>query len=276
MIHSFDIDIAKEHGIDRAVIIHNLAFWHKTNQANERNYFDGKYWTFNSSKAFHEIFPYFSQSKIKRILGDLEDNHTIVSGVYNKHKFDRTKWYAIIDESVLSKYDIHHCLKMDNATSGSGPTIPDSKPDSKPDTLDLFPELDQSPEDPPFSSAQSAKPKTKPEIHWNAWESTEIPENLKTDRFLDLWKEWATFSYERKKYFTTRSLRMALKKFDGFTVDEVCDAIENSIASNYQGIFPKKAYAGAPKAGQVLSATDYDHEERATRQDDERKARGDW
>lgn len=98
MQHYFDVEIAKKHGIDLAVIIHSFRFWIAKNVANRHNCFDGRYWTYNSLEALEELFPYWSRPQIKRKLKKLEDKGLFLTGYFNKSNFDRTKWYAFSDE----------------------------------------------------------------------------------------------------------------------------------------------------------------------------------
>jgi hypothetical protein len=49
-------------------------------------------------------------TKIARILRELESRGVIKSGNYNKVKWDRTKWYTIIDQWVLDFYNFSHSL----------------------------------------------------------------------------------------------------------------------------------------------------------------------
>ena len=79
MQHSFDVDIAKEYGILEAILINNIWFWIEKNKANNKNYFDGFYWTYNSTRAFKELFPYVSERQIKSALKHLrEDRKSVV------------------------------------------------------------------------------------------------------------------------------------------------------------------------------------------------------
>ena len=104
MEHQFKPEIAKEYGLPEAIFLHNLSFWQLTNERNERNFHDGRYWTYNSCKAFTETFIYFSQKQIQRILKSLVNQKCIVSGNYNKLKIDRTKWYSVEDH-IISLYE---------------------------------------------------------------------------------------------------------------------------------------------------------------------------
>ena len=55
MEHSFDVMLAQKYGVNAAVLLKHFEFWIAKNKANGKNYFDGKYWTYNSRKAFAEL-----------------------------------------------------------------------------------------------------------------------------------------------------------------------------------------------------------------------------
>lgn len=118
MNHSFDVDLAVQFGIEEAIIIENLAFWIKKNVANNKNFIEGKYWTFNSARAFNELFPYMNPSKINRVLKKLEKDGIIEIGNHNKAAYDKTSWYTIINQEILDKYkiniDVSSFCKMKN------------------------------------------------------------------------------------------------------------------------------------------------------------------
>ena len=98
MIHSFDSDLAKEYGLVEAILLQNFAFWIAKNEANERNYYDGRYWTYNSIKAFQELFPYLTQKRIRTALDHLVENGLLVTGNYNGDRYNRTLWYAFTEK----------------------------------------------------------------------------------------------------------------------------------------------------------------------------------
>lgn len=123
---NFNVEVAKDVGTDAAIILSNIEHWAKVNKANNRNYHDGRYWTYNSVSAFNEIFNYLSPKKIRTCLRKLEDKGYIVSGCYNKVAYDRTKWYAPKGQMDLPK--------SANGIAQTGEPIPDIKPDNKPDS----------------------------------------------------------------------------------------------------------------------------------------------
>ena len=137
MNHTFDVDIAIEYGADVAVIVSNLEYWIMKNKANKTHIHDGKVWTYNSVKAFSELFPYWTDNQIRRILATMKDKGIIETGNYNKLGYDRTIWYTFTDAFLLNHKSICGNAQIDLAknTNGFGETqtpIPDSKQNSKP------------------------------------------------------------------------------------------------------------------------------------------------
>lgn len=105
MQHIFDVDIAVKYGVLEAILIKNIYYWIAKNKANNKNYYDGSYWTYNSIKAFKELFPYASERQISNALKHLEKEGIIKVGKYNKSAYDRTNWYAFNKSatSILQK-----------------------------------------------------------------------------------------------------------------------------------------------------------------------------
>lgn len=97
MNHSFDVEIARLHGVDAAILIENFRFWIAKNKANGKHFYDGRWWTYNSVKAFTDLFPYWSGPQIRRIIEKLEISGVLVAGSYNQSPWDKTKWYAFGD-----------------------------------------------------------------------------------------------------------------------------------------------------------------------------------
>lgn len=133
MEHSFDIDIAKRYGIQPAILLKNIYFWIEKNRANDTNFYDGYYWTYNSKKAFAELFPYMTARQIEYALQKLIEDGLIKTGNYNKVAYDRTLWYAITKKG----YSILQNCEMEETKKGNGnpenvQPIPDINTGSKP------------------------------------------------------------------------------------------------------------------------------------------------
>lgn len=115
-VHYFDVEVAKRYGVNCAVILQNIWHWVRKNEANGTNFHDGRYWTYNSTKAFQELFPYLSQKQIETALKKLRDEEIIVTGNYNTMKYDRTLWYAITQKGKC----ILLAGEMDVTSKGNG------------------------------------------------------------------------------------------------------------------------------------------------------------
>ena len=149
MKHFFDVEIANEYGVHAANMLEHFAFWIKHNEANEDNFYDGKYWTYNSRKAFKELFPYMSKRQIETALEKLIQGGLIVTGNYNKVAYDRTLWYALTEKgkSILHYEEMQGCknvksisqngemeiTKWGNGISQNVPPIPDINTDKNSD-----------------------------------------------------------------------------------------------------------------------------------------------
>ena len=125
MKHLFDVEIASLYGVNAAILLENIGYWIKQNEANGTNYFEGKYWTFNSRRAYRELFPYMSERQINTAFQKLIESGLIITGNYNKLAYDRTLWYALTQKgkSILH-FDIMENTKMSNGNEQNVTPIP--------------------------------------------------------------------------------------------------------------------------------------------------------
>jgi len=135
MEYSFDIGVAQKYGVNEAIIFKHLCFWVQKNEANEKHFHEGRYWTYNTVKAFTKLFPFFSARQISYAIENLEKHGLIFKGNFNETGYDRTCWYALTDFAILQ------ICKMDLTKNGNRfdeivEPIPDIKPDCKPDESD--------------------------------------------------------------------------------------------------------------------------------------------
>lgn len=93
----FNVEIACKIGLLEAILLEEIARQIQKNISNDKYFFDNTYWTYNSVKAFGEIFPYVTEKKIRNALKNLEDKGILAVGNYNEDQSDRTLWYTIAD-----------------------------------------------------------------------------------------------------------------------------------------------------------------------------------
>lgn len=220
MEHSFNIELAKEYGILEAILLKNIWFWIEKNRANEKNFYDGTYWTYNSTRAFNELFPYASESSIKRALKSLQEKGIIKTGNYNKSSYDRTLWYAFTDlgESIVSNRQME-TNKSSNGNEQNGLTIPDINTDYKTTNI-------------------KTNKKEKKETEFDSV----INENFTDEELKQTIYEFIKMRKAIKKPLTTKGLELMIKKLYTLSnnIEEQIQILNNSIMNNWQGIFPIK------------------------------------
>lgn len=230
MEHHFNIEVASKCGVCEAIMLNNILFWVKHNEANKTNYYDGCYWTFNSLSAFSKLFPYWSKKQLERILKSLEINELIKTGNYNKLPFDRTKWYTVTDKT-LKMYGsaIPSCIssispngkmdeaKKENGTTEKGRPIPYINTDNKTQII----------------NRNNKKEKGMNALIESYTDNTDLKECIK-----DFIKMRAAI----KKPLTDRALKILLDKLDKLesTEDRKIKVLEQSIMNSWQGIFVLK------------------------------------
>ena len=96
--HQFNPQVAAKVGIGAAIIINNLKYWLEHNEAKKINFLDGRYWVYCSYVEMEKHLSYLDAQQIGRIMRKLEKKEIIKSGVYNKSRYDKTKWYTFTDE----------------------------------------------------------------------------------------------------------------------------------------------------------------------------------
>ena len=152
MHHYFNTEIAKEVGVNAAVILENIAHWVLKNKANDKNFYDGHYWTYNSRTAMTALFPYLSEKQVRYALDALRKADMVITGNYNKSSYDRTLWYTVSD-SCAKKYfpELLDWPKMANELDCVGQPIPDINTNNKPDN-NISQQTDSSANDAPIPS----------------------------------------------------------------------------------------------------------------------------
>jgi hypothetical protein len=136
--HGFDIETAQEYGLIEAILIENFVFWIEKNRANNKHFKEDHYWTYNTVRAFMELFPYLSRHQIMGAINNLTEKGVLIKGAFSG--YDRTLWYAFADEekwlgkrpAIVQKTEMD-CLKNGNPLSKKRKCITDTIPDKETD-----------------------------------------------------------------------------------------------------------------------------------------------
>lgn len=128
-------------GLQEALFLQQVHFWTSDGRGTER---EGRVWVYNTYDGWHEQFPWWSPSNIRRIVANLEAGGYLISRTdMNAHRSDRTKWYAI-DYARVDELDAD----------------PQDDDDHVQDPADGLPESSHmDPQDPDASSMRQRTPK---------------------------------------------------------------------------------------------------------------------
>lgn len=224
MEHYFNVNIATKYGVQCAVILNNIYFWVEKNKANEKHFHDGKYWTYNSKKAFAKLMPYLTERQIDYAIQKLIDKGVIETGNYNEMAYDRTLWYAITDFG----YSILQNCEMDITASVNGndkivQPIPDNKPNKKPNK--------NTDKKPPFYDIISVYAKEDQEL-------------------LKLLDEWLKVRKAKRSAMTDTAIQMNVDKLDKLAADSglsVKEYLKEVICRGWAAFYVINNYSGNNK-----------------------------
>ena len=88
------------------IFIANLATWLRTNAGKlhkpleQRNFHEGRYWSYNSLQGFVKYFGFWSPQNLKTIIKKCIAEGLIITNTFNKKKFDNTLWYSLTDKGL--------------------------------------------------------------------------------------------------------------------------------------------------------------------------------
>ena len=272
MEHHFNVELAKEYGILEAIILNNLQFWIEKNRANGTNFHDGHYWTYNSAKAFSELFPYASQKQIRKALQNLIGEGIIQTGNYNKNPYDRTLWYSFTEKGNRIFQTVNIDLpKRENGNDLEGQPIPNNKTDNKTDNklkeskkeesnntqnqqVEISEELKQMQKEIEQLKAENEKLKTKKEKPKKQTKSydEQIAEYTGNEELQEALKAFIQMRSFIKKPLTEYGLKLLLNKLSkiGRTDAEKIAIVNRSVEHNWQGFFEIKEETSYQKPAQ--------------------------
>ena len=109
MRHSFDVALAVKYGRDESLVLCQFEYWVKKNREFNKNFREGKYWTYNTNKELTKYFPYLTERQINYTIQKLKKEDLIITANFNRNPLDRTIWYTLTDKA----YSILQNCKME-------------------------------------------------------------------------------------------------------------------------------------------------------------------
>ena len=242
-------------------MLSNIVYWLKENHANNRNVHEGRVWTYNSRKAFTEIFPYWTDKQIYRILQSLIEQGALLAGMFSEDKRDRTMWYSVTDDiyaSCIVPNGTVHCPKTDSPLSQNGQCIllydTDNKQQIETTNKNILP---------PIIPLKGESPK-KPKADFKKL-ADDFVATIEEDDWRELIAYWLDYKIDIKKPLKCqKSLSMfanRLKRESGGDIERARSFIDRAVSQGWQDIHPD--------AGKSYYEQKKDYEKR----EDERKTR---
>lgn len=96
--YEFNVGMAIKYGVKAAILIQYFQNSIYRNKINGLNFYEGRYWTYNSLTDLVSLYPYWTKSIIRGIIKNLKAKNVIITGNFNKNRHDRTTWYAFTNE----------------------------------------------------------------------------------------------------------------------------------------------------------------------------------
>jgi hypothetical protein len=132
--HCFNTLDALDFGLPIAVILWHFRFWIRKNQNDNRNFYDGTYWTFSTVDGLAKSFEYFTKHQVRRHIEKMEEMGLLKVGNYNKVGYDKTKWYALTDLAYKNTICQIELANLPNGIGENAKPIPDTLKDTLKDS----------------------------------------------------------------------------------------------------------------------------------------------
>lgn len=273
--HILDIGVAQLVGTNAALILENISYWCEHNAANNANLHDGHYWTYNSTKAFGELFPYMTVNVIRTALKKLKDNGLILTGNFNKSAYDRTTWYTLTEKAeAMLDVNVHSDEPDQEETTTEDPTPSHAHAqDPWSDTTNVNTEQFQLPIAEPKPHPQPKKTRKAKSFDAIIDAYTNDPETK------DLLGAWLQNRKAKRAAMTDRAIQGCINKLDQCAQAShmsVNDYLDEVVCRGWSAFFPIENYkrTGYQQKPQQQSTQPHydpteDEEERQRREADE-------
>lgn len=96
----YNAALAEKIGLNETLFLCQIMYWLRKNKETEKNFREGRYWTYNSVEQWKEQFPWWHQNTIRNIIKSLRDSGCLITGKFNKNNYDQTRWYTVDYEAV--------------------------------------------------------------------------------------------------------------------------------------------------------------------------------
>ena len=242
MRHAFNTDLAEKYGIEKALIIDYFAYWVVENMRNERTFHEGRYWVFNSASALSEKFHYISRRTMNQKLQELEADGILISGNFNKNKFDRTKWYSFKDEYALLLDEHRSSAEIAASSRDNLQSIGESSHSIGENCQWSGENCHSIKISNTYTDKNSKEFQTDSSLSLANAREAKKQEAFKIPSFInpEIWKDFEAMRKQIRKPMSERAKKLIVSKLQSLGEDKANEILEQSIVNCWQDVYPLK------------------------------------
>lgn len=227
-------------GLNEAIFLQQLHYWLGASKYTR----DGHTWVYNTYSEWILQLRYMSVATLKRTIKSLREHRLILVERFEQSKSNQVNYYtidydtlAVIEENITQAIDSIHRVKM-SQSSGSNCTNGVAQNELM-DRVKMSQSLQENTQE---NTQESIKKKTakprKPKFTFEEACAVQLPNGV--DR--DLWVAYIEMRHAAKKPPTQKAIEMILDDLNKWGFEKANQSIQNSIKSNWVGLFePKQA-----------------------------------
>lgn len=223
-------------GLNKAIVLQQVHYWLQRSDKE----MGGRHWIYNTYRDWERQFPFWSNSGIRKIIGQLRGDRLLITTNQNGNKFDHTLWYSIDYEQlekVCGDSVAADSLQCSNSTSATRSHI-DMLQRSKSTIYTETTNTENTTENTRARRARSREPDP-----FSACEDEELRQALKD------FEEMRRVSCKKPMTNRAKSLLLnRLKKLAGDDYDMMLALLNQSIEHGWQTVYPLKQEAPQRKS----------------------------
>lgn len=219
-------------GINKAIILQQSHYW----CLHSNHIINGRKWFYNTAKQWNETLFFIGESTIRKAIVELENDGYLISGVFNKDKRDRTKWYTVDYNKINDLYKNSPFAKNEQMQ------LDTCSPSAKNEQLEMLESSRPLPERsnrdiniPSYSSPKGgmAEQEEKPKPKSKAKKTKR--DDIDYQAIIDCWNINArNYGLEVARMVTPERIRVINRALDGIITDKTTKGVQDVIISFFE------------------------------------------
>ena len=227
-------------GLNEAIFLQQLHYWLGASKYNR----EGRVWVYNTYAEWILQLRYMSERTLGRTIKSLKDQRLVIVEKFEQSKSNQVNYYtidydtlSIIEENISQVIDSIHAAKMANSIQpkwhGGSSQNGQMEVDKVAESLQ-----ENTQENTQESNKKKSTKPSKPKFTFEEACAVQLPSGVNRD----LWIAYIEMRQASKKLPTQKAIEMILDDLNKWGHEKANQSIQNSIKSNWVGLFePKQA-----------------------------------